>query len=55
MQELIDTEEPRFYAMCLKKKVFIYSCPDHAPRKLRMLYSTAKTNTIAELKVKHPP
>eukprot|EP00043_Microstomoeca_roanoka_P021424 m.255238 g.255238 ORF g.255238 m.255238 type:complete len:204 (-) comp19257_c0_seq1:147-758(-) len=50
IQEQLNKEEPRFYIFNFKKALFVYSCPDHAPRNLRMLYSTAKANTIAELK-----
>ncbi|EGD80448.1 hypothetical protein PTSG_11093 [Salpingoeca rosetta] len=50
VQELLHTAEPRFYVLNFKKKLFVYCCPDNAPRKLRMLYSTAKANTLAQLK-----
>eukprot|EP01147_Barroeca_monosierra_P007584 gene7584-7709_t len=50
IQSQIDKEQPRFYVISVDPELVIYCCPDNAARKYRMLYSTAKANTIKELK-----
>jgi len=43
--------EPKFYLYSQMGKpiVFIYSCPSKSPPKLRMVYSTTKTNVINQI------
>jgi len=53
LQNSIHTSEPRFYVYkqsgTSSSFVFIYSCPDKSPPKLRMLYSTSKTSVADQI------
>jgi len=59
LSDQIVTTEPRFYVYTFKSisnlgepkstQVFIYCCPEKSPAKLRMIYSTAKTSTAAQV------
>ncbi|KAJ2368486.1 Twinfilin-1, partial [Coemansia sp. RSA 2607] len=42
--------EPRFYIMRTPgSRVFVYSCPEGSPPRLRMVYSTATAATVAQI------
>jgi len=47
----IHKSEPRFYILTQfgKQPVFIYSCPGISPPKLKMVYSTSKSNIINQI------
>jgi len=50
LEQEIHTSEPRFYLYVKdSNKVFIYSCPDKSPTKLRMVYSTAKPSVAEQI------
>ncbi|KAJ2612089.1 Twinfilin-1 [Coemansia sp. RSA 1365] len=42
--------EPRFYIMRTPgSRIFVYSCPETSPPRLRMIYSTASAETLAQI------
>ncbi|KAJ2084238.1 hypothetical protein H4R24_000180 [Coemansia sp. RSA 988] len=42
--------EPRFYIMRTPgSRIFVYSCPESSPPRLRMIYSTASAATLAQI------
>jgi len=50
LEQEIHKSEPRFYLYVKdSNKVFIYSCPDKSPTKLRMVYSTAKPSVADQI------
>jgi len=47
----VNTSQPRYYLIKHQSKnAFVYCCPPNAPRKSRMVYSTAKGSVMAEAK-----
>jgi twinfilin-like protein len=50
LEAQVGTVEPEFYAVNYlnKLKVFVYSCPENSPIKLKMVCSTAKATIVGE-------
>ncbi|KAJ1735927.1 Twinfilin-1 [Coemansia biformis] len=45
-----NASEPRFYVMRTPgSRIFVYSCPESSPPRLRMVYSTASASTLEQI------
>jgi hypothetical protein len=51
VSSLIDATNPGYYLFNLRKRVFIYCCPESSARKDRMVYSTTKSHMAQVLQV----